>query len=50
MATITSAGAGSGINLESVITASLDARKAQIQQPITTKKTNAQITLSEWVS
>lgn len=46
MATITSAGAGSGINLESVITASLDARKAQLQQPITTKKTNAQITLS----
>lgn len=46
MATITSAGAGSGINLESVISASLDARKAQIQQPIITKKTNAQITLS----
>lgn len=46
MATITSAGAGSGINLESVIAASLDARKAQIQQPIITKKTSAQITLS----
>ncbi|MGE6134560.1 flagellar filament capping protein FliD [Aeromonas salmonicida] len=46
MATITSAGAGSGIDLESVITASLNARKAQLQQPITTKKTNAQITLS----
>ncbi|MDM5058324.1 flagellar filament capping protein FliD [Aeromonas rivipollensis] len=46
MATITSAGAGSGLQLESVITASLNARKAQLQQPITTKKTNAQITLS----
>lgn len=46
MATITSAGAGSGIDLESVISASLNARKAQMQQPITTKKTNAQITLS----
>lgn len=46
MATITSAGAGSGIDLESVISASLNARKAQLQQPITTKKTNAQITLS----
>ena len=46
MATITSAGAGSGLDLESVITASLNARKAQLQQPITTEKTNAQITLS----
>lgn len=46
MATITSAGTGSGIDLESVISASLNARKAQLQQPITTKKTNAQITLS----
>ena len=46
MPTITSAGAGSGIDLESVISASLAAKKAQIQQPITTKKTNAQITLS----
>lgn len=46
MAAITSAGAGSGIDLESVISASLNARKAQLQQPITTKKTNTQITLS----
>ncbi|BDS31189.1 flagellar filament capping protein FliD [Aeromonas caviae] len=46
MAGITSAGAGSGIDLESVISASLNARKAQVQQPITTKKTNTQITLS----
>lgn len=46
MSTITSAGAGSGIDLESVITASLNARKAQVQKPITTRKTNTQITLS----
>ncbi len=35
---ITSAGAGSGIDLESVITASIAAKKAQLQQPITTKQ------------
>lgn len=46
MATITSAGAGSGLDLESVISASVNAKKAQLMQPITTKKTNAQITLS----
>ncbi|WP_265456765.1 MULTISPECIES: flagellar filament capping protein FliD [Aeromonas] len=46
MTTITSAGAGSGLDLESVIAASVDAKKAQLLQPITTKKTNAQITLS----
>ncbi|QPR56317.1 flagellar filament capping protein FliD [Aeromonas allosaccharophila] len=46
MAAITSAGAGSGIDLESVISASLEARKAQIQQPIVTKRVNAQVTLS----
>jgi Flagellar capping protein len=46
MTTITSAGAGSGIDLESVISASVAAKKAQLQEPITTKKTNAQITLS----
>ena len=45
MATITSAGAGSGIDLESVISASVAAKKTQLQQPITTKKTNTQITL-----
>ena len=43
---ITSAGAGSGIDLESVITASVAARKAQLQQPITTKQTSTNITLS----
>ncbi len=46
MTTITSAGAGSGLDLESVIAASVDAKKAQLLQPITTKKTNTQITLS----
>lgn len=46
MTTITSAGAGSGIDMESVISASLAAKKAQLQQPITTKKTSTQITLS----
>ena len=46
MATITSAGAGSGLDLESVISASVAAKKAQLQQPITTKKTNTQITLT----
>lgn len=46
MPTITSAGAGSQLDLESVIAASVDAKKAQLMQPITTKKTNTQITLS----
>ena len=46
MTAITSAGAGSGIDLESVISASLAAKKAQLQQPITTKKNSAEITLS----
>ncbi|MEH8205378.1 flagellar filament capping protein FliD [Aeromonas veronii] len=43
---ITSAGAGSGIDLESVITASIAAKKAQLQQPITTKQNSTNITLS----
>jgi len=46
MTTITSAGAGSGLDLESVISASVAAKKAQLQQPITTKKTATQLTLS----
>ncbi|PKQ71005.1 flagellar hook protein FliD [Aeromonas sobria] len=46
MVNITNAGAGSGMDLESVIAASVNAKKAQLMQPITTKKTNAQITLS----
>lgn len=46
MTTITSAGAGSGLDLESVISASVAAKKTQLQQPITTKKTDTQITLT----
>ena len=46
MTAITSAGAGSGIDLESVISASVAAKKSQLQQPITTQQTNTQITLS----
>ncbi len=46
MTTVTSAGAGSGLDLESVISASVAAKKAQLQTPITTKKTNAQISLT----
>ena len=43
---ITSAGAGSGLDLESVISASVSAKKAQLQQPIITKQNSTQITLS----
>ena len=46
MVAITSAGAGSGIDMESIISASISAKKAQLQQPVITKKTNAQTTLS----
>ncbi|MBL0605215.1 flagellar filament capping protein FliD [Aeromonas caviae] len=46
MMAITSAGAGSGIDLESVISASVSAKKAQLQQPIITKQNSTQITLS----
>lgn len=43
---ITSAGAGSGLDLESVISASVSAKKAQLQQPILKKQNSTQITLS----
>ncbi len=46
MATVTSAGAGSGIDLESVISASVAAKKAQLQTPITKQQSSAQVTLS----
>lgn len=46
MPAITSAGAASGLDLESIISASVSAKQSQLQQPITTKKTNTQITLS----
>ncbi|OKP43761.1 flagellar hook protein FliD [Aeromonas allosaccharophila] len=43
---ITSAGAGSGLDLESVIAASVAAKKAQLQQPIVKKQNSTQIALS----
>lgn len=43
---ITSAGAGSGLDLESIISASVSAKKTQLQQPLITKKQNTQINLS----
>lgn len=43
---ITSAGAGSGLDLESVIAASVAAKKAQLQQPIIKKQNSTQIALS----
>ncbi|EKP0294126.1 flagellar filament capping protein FliD [Aeromonas veronii] len=43
---ITSAGAGSGLDLESVIAASVAAKKAQLQKPIVTKQNSTQIALS----
>ncbi|NKD15274.1 flagellar filament capping protein FliD [Aeromonas caviae] len=46
MMAITSAGAGSGLDLESVISASVAAKKAQLQQPIITKQNSTQISLS----
>ncbi|MGY6037519.1 flagellar filament capping protein FliD [Aeromonas sp. AE23HZ002T15] len=46
MMAITSAGAGSGLQLENVIAASVEAKKAQLQQPIITKQNSTQITLS----
>ncbi|MGL5490443.1 MAG: flagellar filament capping protein FliD, partial [Shewanella sp.] len=46
MAGITSAGAGSGIDLEAVIAASVNAKKAQLEQPLIKKETNAKVSLS----
>lgn len=43
---ITSAGAGSGLDLESVIAASVAAKKAQLQKPILTKQNSTQISIS----
>ena len=44
--TITSAGAASGIDFESIITASVKAKKAQYASRYTTKKEDAQIELT----
>lgn len=46
MTAVTSAGAGSGLDLESIISASVAAKKAQIMQPLTKKQNQTQITLS----
>lgn len=46
MTTVTSAGAGSGLDLESIISASVSAKSAQLKQPVTTKQTQTQITIS----
>ncbi|HAU4891150.1 TPA: flagellar filament capping protein FliD [Aeromonas hydrophila] len=43
---IVSAGAGSGLDLEGVITASVAAKKAQLQQPIIKKQNSTQIAIS----
>jgi flagellar hook-associated protein 2 len=43
---ITSAGAGTGLDLEGVIKASVAAKQAQLQQPIITKQNSTNITLS----
>ena len=39
MASITSAGAASGIDLESIISTSVAAKKAQLEQPLIKKET-----------
>ncbi len=46
MTTVTSAGAGSGLDLESIISASVSAKKSQLLTPVTNRKTETQITLS----
>jgi Flagellar capping protein len=46
MTAVTSAGAGSGLDLESIISASVAAKKAQMMQPLTKKQSQTQITLS----
>ncbi|MEH8119970.1 flagellar filament capping protein FliD [Aeromonas allosaccharophila] len=46
MARITSAGAASGIDLESIISTSVAAKKAQLEQPLIKKETFAKVSLS----
>lgn len=46
MASITSAGAASGIDLESIISTSVAAKKAQLEQPLIKKETFAKVSLS----
>ena len=46
MVAITSAGAGSGIDMESIISASVSAKRSQLQQPVVKQQVAAQTTLS----
>ncbi|EPC3541705.1 flagellar filament capping protein FliD [Aeromonas hydrophila] len=46
MASITSAGAASGIDLESIISTSVAAKKAQLEQPLIKKETFSKVSLS----
>lgn len=46
MVAITSAGAGSGIDMESIISASVSAKRSQLQQPVIKQQVAAQTTLS----
>ncbi|WP_320152330.1 flagellar filament capping protein FliD [uncultured Tolumonas sp.] len=46
MTAVTSAGAGSGLDLESIISSSVAAKKAQLMQPLIKKQNQTQITLS----
>lgn len=46
MTAITSAGAGSGLDLESIISASVAAKKSQLMQPLTVRQNKTQIELS----
>jgi flagellar hook-associated protein 2 len=46
MALVTSAGAGSGIDMESIISASVSAKRTQLEQSVTKSKTLTQTTLS----
>ena len=46
MTTVTSAGAGSGLDLESIISSSVAAKKSQLLTPVSNRKTETQLTLS----
>lgn len=46
MTTVTSAGAGSGLDLESIISSSVAAKQSQLLTPVSNRKTETQLTLS----
>lgn len=46
MTTVTSAGAGSGLDLESIISSSVAAKQSQLLTPVTNRKTETQLTIS----